>query len=606
MTTARQVRRAAEGQTIPLLLRRNAQRFPDHPALTSGPGPDATTWTWSRLRNEVAALTRGLFLAGLRQHERLLIAMSARPEHWVVDLAAIHLGALPCTTYETLSTEQIRYIAHHSGATVVVLEGREQLRRWQPVLDEMPHLRAVVVLDHTLVRPENRRFVSYAGLRGDSVAEAGGADFEAQVDAVTADRPLTLVYTSGTTGDPKGVVLSHRNVIYESVMQDQLVSVPDHPRSLAYLPLAHVAERVLGIYMPICNAGHVTICADQTQLLPALRSVRPNGFFGVPRVWEKLAAGLGAKLDQLPAEAAAAVDRARESALHLFRLRSEGREIPDELAEQNELLDREVLRPIRGAIGLDECHRAFSGAAPIPASVLEFLAGLGLTVYEVWGLSETTGAATVSTPEAFELGAVGGPGPGMEVTTAPDGELLVRGPVVFPGYMDGEGRIVPATDEGGWFPTGDIGRVDARGLVSITDRKKEIIITSGGKNVAPTKIESALRSHPLIAQAVAIGDARPYITALLVLDEDAAPAWARAKGIAAQDLDELSLHPDVLEELDGAVARANGDLARAEQVKAHRVLAGPWTAETGELTPKLSLKRRVVEERYADLIASLY
>ena len=606
MTTANEVLHAVEGQTIPRLLRRNAQNFSDLPALTSGLDPDATTWSWSRLRDEVATLARGFTLLGLRPKDRVLVAMSKRPEHWVVDLAAIHLGALACTTYDTLSTEQIRYIAHHSAATMVVLEGQEQMTRWQPVLDELPHLRSIVVLDKDLIRPEDERFVSYDALRGDQTLKADSPEFEEMTDAVTTDDPLALVYTSGTTGDPKGVVLSHRNVIHESLMQDHLVQVPDHPRSVAYLPLAHIAERVLGVYMPICNTGHVTICADQADFLRALQTVRPNGFFGVPRVWEKLAMGLRAKIGQLPPEAAAVVEQASESAVKVFRLRSEGQEVPAELEEKTKQLDEQVLKPIRAAIGLDECYRAFSGAAPIPTAVLEFLAGLGLSVYEVWGLSETTGAATVSTPEAFELGAVGKAGPGIEVSVADDGELLVRGPVVFPGYLDENGEVVSATDEEGWLATGDIGVINERGIVTITDRKKEIIITSGGKNIAPTKIESALRSHPLIAQAVAIGDNRHYITALIVLDEEGAPAWAASQGIEFADLDELARDAGVLKAIDETVERANSALSRAEQVKKYRLLAGPWTAESGELTPKLSLKRRVIAERYADVLDELY
>ncbi|MEU1899592.1 AMP-dependent synthetase/ligase [Nocardiopsis dassonvillei] len=606
MTIEEQVRQAVEGQTIPRLLRRNARLFPDHPALTDGIGPDATTWTWSRLRDEVAALTRAFALLGIRPDDRVLIAMSKRPEHWVVDLAAIHLGALACSAYDTLSTEQIRYIVRHSAATMVVLEGPEQVRRWQPVLDEAPHLRAVVVLDPDAVRPGDGRFVGYSGLRGDTVPEAGSPEFEELTDAVTEDQPLTLVYTSGTTGDPKGVVLSHRNVIHESLMQEHLVTAPEHPRTVAYLPLAHIAERVLGIYMPVCNTGHVTICGDPAQLPAALRTVRPNGFFGVPRVWEKLAAGLRMQLDRLPEEAAAAVTPAKEAATQVFRLRSRGEEVPADLAERAQRLDREVLKPIRAAIGLDECHRSFSGAAPIPTSVLEFLAGVGLTVYEVWGLSETTGSATVSTSEGFELGAVGRPGPGIEVAVADDGELLVRGPVVFPGYLDEHGGIVPATDADGWLATGDIGTVNERGIVSITDRKKELIITSGGKNIAPTRIESSLRAHPLVAYAVAIGDSRPYVTALIVLDEESAPLWARAQGIDVATPDGLAGHTVVLKALDELVESTNASLSQAEQVKKYRVLAGPWTAESGELTPKLSLKRRVIVDRYADVIDSMY
>ncbi|ORT56727.1 AMP-dependent synthetase/ligase [Streptomyces sp. CB03238] len=610
MATAEQLHQSVEGLTITGLLRRNARQFADRPALTTGVGPDAVTLSWSRLRGEVAALTRGFSALGLSRGDRMLIAMSKRLEHWVADLAAIHLGALSCSTYDTLSTEQIRFVARHSAATVLVLEGEEQMRRWQPVLEDLPHLRAVVVLDPGVVPAGDRRFVIYADLRVPPEAPPGvpldDDAFEVLTDAATADQPLTVVYTSGTTGEPKGVVLTHRNVIYESLMQDHLVTVPEHPRTVAYLPLAHIAERVLGIYLPICNAGHVTICPDPAQLLPTLLAVRPHGFFGVPRVWEKLAAGLRAKLGTLPEEQAAAVAQARGVALEVFRLRSAGKDIPAELDAALEQLDTRLLRPVRAAVGLDECHRAFSGAAPIPSPVVEFLASVGLPVYEVWGLSETTGAATVSTPEVFALGAVGRPGPGVEVRVAADGELFVRGPVVFSGYLRADGGTEAATDPDGWLPTGDIGAVDERGIVSITDRKKEIIITDGGKNIAPTRIESLLRAHPLVAQAVAIGDRRPYVTALLVLDEEAAPLWARANGIATSGLEELSRHPEVLAALDKAVAEANTALSRAEQVKKYRVVAGPWTAESGELTPKLSLRRKAIHTLHASVIASMY
>ncbi|MFF5103425.1 AMP-dependent synthetase/ligase [Streptomyces sp. NPDC000134] len=604
MATAEQLHQSVEGQTITALLRRNARRFAERPALTTGIGPDAGTLTWSQLRAEVAALTRGLTVLGLRRGDRMLIAMSKRAEHWIADLAALHVGALPCSTYDTLSTDQIAAVARHSAATVLVLEGAEQMRRWQPVLRDLPALRAVVVLDWDAAPADDPRFVSYSAVRG--AAPPDDAAFEALTDSATPDQPLALVYTSGTTGDPKGVVLSHRNVVHESLMQDHLVPVPDHPRSVAYLPLAHIAERVLGIYLPICHAGHVTICPSPDRLLPTLLSVRPHGFFGVPRVWEKLAAGLQAHLAALPPERAEAVARARETALEAYRLRSAGKDLPAELTGPLAESDAEVLRPLRAAIGLDDCRRAFSGAAPIPTAVLEFWASLGLPVYEVWGLSETTGAATVSTPEAFALGSVGRPGPGIEVKEAADGELLVRGPVVLAGYLQADGRVEPATDAEGWLPTGDVGTVDARGLVTITDRKKEIIITDGGKNIAPTRIESLLRAHPLVAHAVAIGDRRRYVTALLVLDEETAPLWARAHGITGAGLDALARHPAVTEALGQCVAEANAVLSRAEQVKKYRVLAGPWTPESGELTPKLSVRRRAVHTLHADTIESMY
>ena len=604
MAPTEQLHRSVEGMTIPALLRRNARDFSQHTALTTGPDPTAGSLTWSQLRAEVAALTRGFARLGVTRGDRVLIAMSRCAEHWVADLAAIHLGALPCSTYDTLSAEQLHELIEHSAASLVVLQGKEEVRKWQPLLDEVPHVRAVVVLDQQAVPEDDPRFVGYPTVRRSVPPDE--QEFESLTDAVDTDDPLALVYTSGTTGAPKGVVLSHRNVVHESLMQDQLAPVPEHPRSLAYLPLAHIAERVLGIYMPVCNAGHVTLCPDLDQLPEALRAVRPHGFFGVPRVWEKLAAGVRAHLATLSAEESTLTAHAQDVALEAYRLAAQGAQVPAELAARRARLDEQALRPLRAAIGFDDCRRAFSGAAPIPTAVLEFLASIGLPVYEVWGLSETTGAATVSTPEAFALGGVGRPGPGIEVKEAHDGELLVRGPVVFPGYLREDGRVESATDADGWLATGDVGRMDSRGVVFVTDRKKELLITAGGKNIPPTRIESLLRAHPLVAHAVAIGDGRRYVTALLVLDEETAPGWAAAHDITTTDLAQLAQHPRVRAALDTTVEEANATLSRAEQVKRYRILAGPWTTESGELTPKLSLRRRAIDQLHAEVIESMY
>ncbi|MBB6550601.1 AMP-dependent synthetase/ligase [Nonomuraea rubra] len=593
MVTEEDVRAALGAHTVPELLRRNADEYGGLPALT---GADGSTWTWRELHERVRAAANGLRALGLRRGERMLIGMSSRPEHWVVDLAAVELGAIPCTTYATLSPEQIRQVAVHSGASVVVLEGPAELARWELALAAMPALKGVVV-----VQDAGGGHQSYAGLLAAGPGEAAETEPEAGQDDTVA-----MIYTSGTTGDPKGVVLTHRNVLYQCALQELVQPAPPHPRTVAYLPLAHIAERVLGIYLPLYTAGHVTICADSTRLLATLTRVRPQAFFGVPRVWEKFAAGLQQALSGLDGAARDAVGRARELAAEAYRIRATGAPLPGELATALERADQAVLRPLRERIGLAEAVRLGSGAAPIPAEVLEFFGSLGMTIMEVWGLSETTGAATSTFPDRYRAGTVGLPMPGMELRLAEDGEVLVRGPLVFPGYLQRDGRIEPVVDADGWLATGDIGRIGEDGLLLIVDRKKEMIITSSGKNIAPSAVESLLRAHPLIGYAVVVGDRRPYLTALLMLDEEAAHAWAAAQGLAAVELKELAAEPRVLAEVTAAVERANAALSRPEQVKAFRVLDHVWSPASGELTPSLKLRRRVIERRYAEVIEELY
>jgi long-chain acyl-CoA synthetase len=596
----------AAGLTVPALVHRNAIEYPDLPALSTYGGGDSVTWGefWDR----VAHVSRGLANLGLGAGDRMIMMMPSRVEHWVVDLAAVHLGAIPCTAYATLSPDQLRYLGRHSKAKVVVLAGAAELARWTPILADLPDLHHVVVLDEAQVANAGPLAMPFSALVADG-ARAHQADpdqFERVWRQVRPEQPATLLYTSGTTGDPKGVLISHHSVVYECVVLQAVVPIPDHPRSLAYLPLAHIAERVLGVYNLIYRAGHATICADPAMLVPALREVRPVSFFGVPRVWEKMAAGVQAQLAAAAPEARAGFEAASAVALETYHLRADGKPISEELAARQAQYEAAVLRPLRTMLGMDQVMWAGSGAAPIPVEVLLFLAGLGLDVLEVWGMTETTGGVTVNIPSRFRTGTVGRVHPGMELKLGEDDEIMVRGPLVCMGYLRADGGTDPVTDADGWLATGDVGTLDSDGFLTITDRKKELIITSAGKNIAPAQIENLLRAHPLIAQAVAIGDRRPYVTALVVLDDEVAPAWAAARGVTATDPASLAASTVVEAEIRAAVDAANVRLARPEQVKTFHILPNSWTPETGELTPTLKLRRRIIVDRYQGEIAGMY
>ena len=402
-------------------------------------------------------------------------------------------------------------------------------------------------------------------------------------------------------------MLTHRNVLYAMVADVALGIISPRVRWVSYLPLAHIAERMFSIYLPVYTAGHVHFCPDPARLVPAIGAVRPTAFFGVPRVWEKIRSGIQALLAAEQDEGKrAAVQRAMDAGRRYVQSCQYGQTTPPDLAARFRAADEQVLGPTRSLLGLGEASSVYSAAAPLPPDVAAFFAGLGMKILDVYGMTETTGAFTANTPAEFKLGTVGRPAAGIEVRIAEDGEILVRGPLTTPGYHGRPDLTGALIDADGWLRTGDIGTIDADRFVSVTDRKKELIITAGGENIAPAAVENTLAAHPLIGQALAYGDRRPYVVALLTLDGEAAPAWARARGITAGSLAALASDPQVLAEVAAGVAAANEQLARVQQVKRWRLLPVEWTAETDELTPTLKLKRRVVHAKYADVIDSLY
>ncbi|MFF2579643.1 AMP-dependent synthetase/ligase [Streptomyces goshikiensis] len=592
-----------EELTLPALLARNAAQYGDLPALSWREGDGWTTLSWDEARREIAVLASGYAALGIERGEHVLMMMGNRPEHWLSDLALVHLGAVPVTVYGTSAPEQIAHIARHSRARVAIVEGARELARWEPLLaDGTVALERLVVAEAADAGPHH----TYGSLQASGARAHRPDSFEKAWRETRPEDPLTVVYTSGTTGDPKGVRLTHRNIMLQSVRLDRRVDLPEHAEHICYLPFAHIAERILGIYLPLLRAAHVRLVADPTAVAGAVRELHPVQFFGVPRVWEKLAAGVRAVLARLPEAQRHAIEAANDLARAFAAHQERGQAVPAALGASYARAKEQVLDPLLGLAGLDRLAWTASATAPMPIDVVRFWAGWGITIMDAWGLTETSGVCTVNSPDGFRLGSVGRPIEGVELRLAGDGEILTRGATVFGGYLRPDGSVESAADAEGWFPTGDIGRLDEDGFLWLTDRKKELIITSNGKNVSPALVENTVKEHPLIGQALVHGDGRSYLVALLVLDAELAPAWAAARGIEADSPAALAAHPEVRQEIARAVEAANARLNRTEQIKRYRLLTEEWGPDSGELTPSLKLRRRVVREKYGPLIEALY
>ncbi|HEX6856085.1 MAG TPA: AMP-dependent synthetase/ligase [Streptosporangiaceae bacterium] len=599
------------GRTLCGELAVTADSFGELPAYSDrdGTGGPWQTITWAETRGLALDLAAGLIALGLQPGERVAMMLPNRLEHVLADYAAVHAGGVPVTFYATLAPDQIAYQAADCDARIAVLDGADQLARWEPALAAQPGLLKVIVRDAAAC-PAGDRFISWADfvVLGAAQRAADPGPLEQRMGMVTPESPAALLYTSGTTGNPKGVVITHASIEYEMASTIKAGNFMPHVRWVSYLPLAHIAERMFTLYAAVRVANHTYFCHDAaTQLIGTVGEVQPTAFFGVPRVWEKIQAGIRALMaaEQDPARQAA-VAAAMATGLEYVRASQFGATADEELTARFAAADEAVLKPVRSLLGLGQAEIVISAAAPLPPEVGAFFAGLGLRILDVYGMTETTGAFTANTPTQFRLGTVGRPLPGVEMKLAEDGEILTRGPLNTPGYLNLAEQTAALIDADGWLHTGDIGTVDEDGFLSVVDRKKELIITAGGENIAPAAVENVMVEHPLIGQALAFGDRRPYVVALLTLDGEVAPGWAAARGISAGSLAELAAHPDVLAAVTAAVAEANQRLARVQQVKSWRLLPVEWTAESGELTPTLKLKRRVVHEKYADAIDTLY
>jgi long-chain acyl-CoA synthetase len=510
-------------------------------------------WSWAEAGRDVRRIAGGLAGLGVCKGDTVALALRNRPEFNLVDAAAFHLGATPWSIYLTSAAEQIRDLLAQARSKVVVAETDLLPRLREAATDtDVEHIVDVAQLD-ALPKPPD------------------GFEFDSRWRDVEPDTPLTIIWTSGTTGRPKPVELTHRSMLHLLDAITDVTGVQPGGRMLSYLPSAHVADRwsAHGWWMTL--GAEMTCVQDMANLMATTSQVHPTIWGSVPRVWEKLRAALEAKGIAEPAS------------------------LPDQ-----------AKHAVRTKLGLDQVEILIVGAAPLAPETLQYFEDLGLPICEIWGLSETSGILTANPPGARRIGTVGLPLPGVELRLAEDGEVFARGPMLMSGYRNRPELTAEAIVDG-WLRTGDVGALDADGYLSIIDRKKELIINSGGKNMSPLAIEAVLKTAgPLIGQACAIGDRRPYNVALLVLDADALRAWAVHNGEADLDYASLSRDPDVLAAVDSEVKAANARLSRIEQIKAWHVMDADWLPDSDELTPTMKLKRRPIADKYADLIDALY
>jgi long-chain acyl-CoA synthetase len=553
---------------------------------------EGETWTWREYLDRAARFAGGLRALGVQRGDRIVLMLRNRLEFHVADVGALLAGATPISIYNSSSPAQIAYLAGHCGAVLAVTEEGDFAERVLAAAGDVPGLRAVVVVGDV---PQGA--ASY-----DDLAGGDAVDVEEAVAAIDPTDLLTVIYTSGTTGPPKGVMLDHTNVLaaYKGLIHFMPNENPSEQRTVSYLPMAHIAERNVSHYNHLLWGGQVTPCADIAELGKYLVEVRPTLLFGPPRVFEKLVAGIQAAVAARPAEDQQRFAEALQVGRQVQQLKARGEAIPDDLAATWGFVDEVAFRPLRATVGLDACTIAFSGAAPIPVEVIDFLRDIGLDMSEVYGMSENTGGMTWE-PHLVKSGRVGRAFPDTEVVTAPDGEVLCRGAIVFKGYLNDPERTREALDEDGWLHTGDIGEFDEDGYLRIVDRKKELIITAGGKNISPANIEAALKTIPLVGQAMAIGDNKPYLVALLTLDPDAASVRFPGRSLA-----DVAADSDVAAELAREVAEVNERFSRVEHIRRFALLGEEWLPDSDMLTPTMKLKRRGVLATYGAVIDEMY
>jgi len=578
-----------------------AARWPHKPAMRANIGGRWQAISWSAYREQARRVARGFMARGLEPGQGVGILSFNRPEWFIADVAAIMAGGIPAGLYISCSPEQCQYIIDHCEAPILVAEDLAQLEKIRQVRGQLPRLQTIVLLDGSDPADDVISWDELLACADDVTDEA----LDARIAAQQPDDLCTLIYTSGTTGPPKAVMLSHHNItwICEALLNalSRLEYGPDD-QVVSYLPLSHIAEQIVSLHTPMHYGGCAWFVESLETLGDTLKEARPAMFFAVPRVWEKMQAKIIAAAAGSSGLKKKIGAWARSVGLEAGRAVQAGRSRP----LLYPLADKLVFSKVRAALGFDRCRLWVTSAAPIALDTLEFFMSLGVPVVEVYGMSEAAGTTSISLPNRYKLGKAGYAIPGTELKIAADGEICMRGPHIFLGYYKDEAATAEAIDADGWLLSGDIGTIDADGFLQITDRKKELIVTAGGKNISPQLIESLLKSIPAVGQAVAIGDRRKFISALVTLDAENVAAEAERAGIPERAPDDVAKSPAFHDYLAHQVDAVNAKLSKVEGVKKFVILPDELTPEGGELTPTLKLKRRVIDEKYAADIDGMY
>jgi long-chain acyl-CoA synthetase len=594
-------------RTIAEVFRDQVSGLATRPALRHRVGTEWEITSWAEYGQTVDRVGAGLVALGVAPDDRVGILSSNRLEWHMGDLATMFTRAVTVPVYPTSSADQVTYMLDHSEARVCFVEGREQLAKVLELRDALPHLERVITFDADGCNLDDPFLMCWADVcsLGEERLASAPALVDDRVQSIKPDDLATIVYTSGTTGRPKGAMITHANLVATLESLTDVVPIGPDDRFLSFLPLSHIAERTVSHFGQVWSGGQTWFARDLAALGDDLPACRPTVFFAVPRVWEKFRDAVLAQI----AQSSGPARRLAERYLALSRAddeeRSGGARLSLTAKAQHLVLERAVGGRIRHAMGLDRARILVSGAAPIHPDLLHWLHGINLHVGEVYGQTEDCGPTSLNPPGAVRIGTVGPPLPGVQVRIAEDGEILVKGDNVCRGYLKDPKATEELIDADGWMHSGDVGHFDPAGYLVITDRKKDLIITAHGKNIAPQEIETRLCFEPLISQALVIGEERPYVAALITLDADAIAPWAREHNKTLEP-EALIGDPDLQAEVAACVERVNRDLSHAEAVKRWRVLPHDFTIAEGELTPTLKVKRPLVTERYADVIAELY